>query len=380
MKDYYVFEWEGKRYLFEKYPEDKYKNIVFCCAKNEDEYIREWIEHYLNIGFDKIIIADNNDEEGRLAKVIEDHISRGNVQIFPINGIKGAFQTYIYSMMSSEGNYKWCAYFDCDEFLELSKRYKNIEELLNDDVIKDTDCLYVQWMIYGSNGQIYKKEGDVCKRFKFPVSPVCLFKENMYVKAIVNGKCKSNFYSPHEVGNVNYTVGGEKSTVINNVSFPLFYKKCFLKHYMTKSFEEYREKAEKGRCSNDNELLLKGLSRYFIMDDTSYNEKIYSDGIFWSGKQYYIEKAMSDYNMIAYMNITEPLRIYICVSYMLTQRKNKVIVVNQNLDNTIYNALLELAIRTDNILIAAADDDNILWDIFLKTNIENKGTYYIFRE
>ena len=66
-----------------KYPkkyEDKDKYLVVTCAKNENEYIREWIQHYLNLNFDKIIICDNNDDES-LLDVISDYIKNYTTSI-----------------------------------------------------------------------------------------------------------------------------------------------------------------------------------------------------------------------------------------------------------------------------------------------------------
>ena len=51
-----------------KYP----LNIALCAiAKNENLYIREWVEHYKNIGVSKIFLYDNNDIDGeRFEEVI----------------------------------------------------------------------------------------------------------------------------------------------------------------------------------------------------------------------------------------------------------------------------------------------------------------------
>lgn len=34
---------------------------VVCICKNEENYIKEWIDHYFSLGFDKIFVCDNND-------------------------------------------------------------------------------------------------------------------------------------------------------------------------------------------------------------------------------------------------------------------------------------------------------------------------------
>ena len=49
----------------------KKKGICACViGKNENLYIEEFIEYYKSIGFDKIIIFDNNEKNGEKFKNI----------------------------------------------------------------------------------------------------------------------------------------------------------------------------------------------------------------------------------------------------------------------------------------------------------------------
>ena len=43
---------------------------VLLCAivKNENKYINEWLEHYKQLGFSKVILYDNNDINGEQIK------------------------------------------------------------------------------------------------------------------------------------------------------------------------------------------------------------------------------------------------------------------------------------------------------------------------
>ena len=67
------------------YSQDKFYNHtkgsskVLLCAigKNENLYAKEFIEHYLFLGFDKIIIFDNNDLKGEYFNdILIDYISK----------------------------------------------------------------------------------------------------------------------------------------------------------------------------------------------------------------------------------------------------------------------------------------------------------------
>ena len=54
-KNFYEFDTgNGVKHYFKKDLNDSDKYVVCTCAKNENDYIIEFIEHYINLGFDKI--------------------------------------------------------------------------------------------------------------------------------------------------------------------------------------------------------------------------------------------------------------------------------------------------------------------------------------
>ena len=63
MEETYHFVTYNIDTYFHKDPADKDKYIVCTCARGENDYIVEYVEHYLNLDFDKIIICDNNDDD-----------------------------------------------------------------------------------------------------------------------------------------------------------------------------------------------------------------------------------------------------------------------------------------------------------------------------
>ena len=169
---FYIFRYMITNYYFHnKYtertfplkPEDKDKYIVVCVAKGENEYIREWIDHYLNLGFDKIMIGDNNDDFS-LGEVLSDYVNDGYVEIFNCHGFQ-EFQIEFYTMFSSAANYKWAAYFDCDEFLELPG-YDSVKEYLER---QECACVCFNWLTYSNSGKLVKEKGPVQLRFPEPL-------------------------------------------------------------------------------------------------------------------------------------------------------------------------------------------------------------------
>lgn len=76
--------------LKERNSDDKNSKIcIWTLGKEENKYIREFVEHYKNYGVDKIYLYDNNEVNGeRFENVIDDYISQGLVEIINCRGNK----------------------------------------------------------------------------------------------------------------------------------------------------------------------------------------------------------------------------------------------------------------------------------------------------
>ena len=56
------------------------KTLLCCIGRNENQYIREYVEYYKNLGFTNIVLCDNNyDGEQHFEDVIGDYIDSGYV-------------------------------------------------------------------------------------------------------------------------------------------------------------------------------------------------------------------------------------------------------------------------------------------------------------
>ena len=66
------------------------QTAVCAIAKLENNYIKEWVEYYLSIGFNKIILYDNNDLDGEdLSSPLSGYIKSGQVDIIDARGKQG---------------------------------------------------------------------------------------------------------------------------------------------------------------------------------------------------------------------------------------------------------------------------------------------------
>lgn len=381
----YTFENVNPVLSFPKDPSDKDKYVVIACAKNEEEYIVEWIEHYLSLGFDKLFIVDNNEEgSNALYDTIKDYVDSGKVQIFDFRG-NSSPQVGLYVDFCREGNFKWCAFYDCDEFLEIGV-YPDIKSYL--EQYEGCDVVMLNWLVFGPNGQLKKEEGRVQDRFKRPQSPMLYFKENSFVKSIVRGN-HEKFYDCwfngshvpiNNRGDIVYSVAGYYvPDIVGHAYFHPRYKNGYIKHYYTKSFEEWVTNKSRRGWPDGTETLAE--SKYLIFKDDLLppidfmKSAIFKVDTYNAGKAF--KQALEDYDVInirttgefTYPFFTEVMDI------MDEVTDHTFVVSEKTVDDTLYNIILEYGYYTGNRVVYAKNDKEI-WMAYVKFHKKN-CTYYI---
>ena len=75
--------------ICKEYGKKIFKFLLIVIIKNENMYIREFIEHYFFLGIDNIIICDNNDLDGENTEfILNDFINSGFIKILNYRGKK----------------------------------------------------------------------------------------------------------------------------------------------------------------------------------------------------------------------------------------------------------------------------------------------------
>ena len=382
-QEYYHFITQDIDVKFHKDPTDKDKYIVCTCARGENDYIVEYVEHYLNLDFDKIIICDNNDDDS-IETVLKKYIEAGTVEIFNCRGFN-SFQVQFYSMFCTEGNYKWCAYFDADEFLELGI-YTSIKLFLN-TVPEEDDSISFNWLVYGTNGIKHKAPGRIQDRFKEPVRPVVMFKENVFIKSIVRGGYKrfencwfNGSHIPTCSNPVRYNIGGSKIVDYGvHTHSPLRYKCGYLKHYSTKTFDEWIKKASRGWP--DGTPTLTGSNFMLCENNSNYPIDNFIDAFFISpddcgnfGERSFA--ILEEYDVIEVKNSSK--QVYALTVQLISMMKattdHTFILTDDHIDDTLFAIFLEYAIITGNRVVFARNGYEV-WMAFLRYS--QKENYYI---
>ena len=226
--------------------------VALCTiAKSENLYIKEFTEHYKKLGVKNIFLYDNNDEnDEKYTKILLGYIKSGFIEITNIRG-KKLFQKIAFHncLKKNKNKYDWLLFFDVDEFLYINNN-QTLYNFLSEPRYKNCQTIKINWKCYGDNENLYYENNSVQKRFtKQSTSKYC----NRWIKSIVNVKNNDNigwgYRSPHvpyiNVRNSCDTLGDltyyEKKKI-----YPPIYKYVYLKHYATKSSEEYANKILRG--------------------------------------------------------------------------------------------------------------------------------------
>jgi len=225
---------------------------VYTCtiARQENKYIREFVEHYRRMGFTKMFIYDNGfDDEESPESQIKEYIDEGFVELIEFRDKRNAHcDAYNDFIVKHVDECDWALFVDVDEFFFL-KGVDGIDTLngfLSMNIFNDFDEIVVNWETYGDDGHILETEGNVVDRFK-------QFKEcgyNGLGKVFMRGRTKYYFKGGDWHMNPMLRACNECGEKLE-IDFNLHKNKyACINHYMTKSTEEFIEKAERGYPDN----------------------------------------------------------------------------------------------------------------------------------
>lgn len=266
--------------------------VALCCiAKCENDYIREFVEHYKSIGFDNITIFDNNDPDGEsFLDVIPDHIESGFCRIIDYRGRKLCQLDAYRDFYESCGNeYDWIAYFDCDEFLVL-KHHSDIQSFLEDKRYSRFQEIHVNWLSFGDCEQLDNDGRPLFERFDKPIYP---FQElvgepyyrNNHIKSIVrSGLYDVRFFHVHNVFIPFYKCCDVRGNECESQSYwaPYDYETAWLNHYSTKTIGEWvRIKMKRGYPDQSYEDAQKnlGLDKFYDQNKRSIQKDEYAENL-----------------------------------------------------------------------------------------------------
>ncbi len=242
---------------------------LFACAKNEHNYITEWIYYHLKIGFDHIYICDTSDDNNMSSCTFKSD-PRITLLHEPLHGkpfghLQYCFQTK-YNNQLFKQRHKWCAFIDIDEFIVL-KKHRFIKDFLN-SINFTIGSLGINWVLFGNNHHAKYINEPVVKRFT-----KCANKYNEHIKVIVDTNSVDHFNNQHFAVLSKGKQINEKGACFklgpwqHDSSTDLIQ----VNHYVIKSTEEYNKRTAQHHCRDNNNSHFNFHNRNDITDLTAYN-------------------------------------------------------------------------------------------------------------
>lgn len=227
------------------------RDRVAVCAimKNEGPYLAEWAAHYHLLGFDRILVYDNDstDETRSLLAALQDHGILQGIS-WPSRDHKNP-QTAAYedALSMIRGDCDWALFIDADEFLVL-KRDDTVWEF-TESFSPLVGRVVVNWLCFGSSGRLAKGSGLVTERFVLASHPT--FAANFHVKTFVRPNfVKAMGVHAPETDGITVSPGGARVELRDETFTPTVELSIAqINHYFTKSQVEYGHKARRGEST-----------------------------------------------------------------------------------------------------------------------------------
>lgn len=237
--------------------EEKLKVALCAIVKNENLYIREWLEYYKKLGISKIFLYDNNEINGeRLEDVIGDYISSSFVDVIDRRGKeKGLVYfgninlqplTYIDCYEDRLSDFDWVCFFDIDEFLEFRNGF-DMFSFLQQSIFDDCGTILVGHETYGDNDLVTYDSRPVVERFtklSNAWKDECFVKSIVRTKEIVDGENLLHFIHCFRLKDKKVCFDDGTECLCKKWHMPIMSEgstsgNIVLKHYKTKTIEEY---------------------------------------------------------------------------------------------------------------------------------------------
>ena len=248
--------------------------IALCTmGKNENLYVKEFINYYTNLGIDKIFIYDDNDINTEKIRDVVPFTKSVVIYDKIKNKIKNQGQAYTNCYNNNKYKYNWFLMIDFDEYLVIVNN--TLKNYLSNPIFKKCDFIKFHWVYPAASSLLHYDNRSLFERFKGPYRP------SNAIKTIIKGNIKklhywvhSPFYSP------------ERNITCNNIGKIIKYKKinfetideinidkAYIIHFYYKSIDEYINKMKRGysnwfkinrnkyiyRYIKDNNLTKKGI-------------------------------------------------------------------------------------------------------------------------
>lgn len=197
-------------------------------AKWEDYYLKEWLDYNEKLGFDKVLMFQNDWTTDLEHPILEKHICNGR-----------SIQVPLYNQVLNDNTeYDWLAFIDCDEFIVL-KKHNNIKELIEEYKDK-TNVIGLNWYFFGNLGKVSREGESLLKPFKMRNKDI-----DQHIKVIVNARSGERMQLPHNTMGLAMDTNGKKFGGPFNPGGPS--DVAYIAHIHNKTKEDWELRCKRGR-------------------------------------------------------------------------------------------------------------------------------------
>ena len=180
---------------------EKSPRYLSICSnfKNEQKYLKEWIDYHLKVGVDHFYLYDNNSDDD-YASVIKPYYDKGLITLKKVEQTPAKPTVYKDFLENHKFETYWAAFIDCDEFLTINAESEsnNLPTLLRE--YEDNPAVGLNWLMFGSSGKTKNPDLLVVENFTKCNDPYDHSHNNVscHIKSIINPRKTVPFYiNPH---------------------------------------------------------------------------------------------------------------------------------------------------------------------------------------
>ncbi len=229
---------------------------LFTIIKDEQDYLKEWLDYHIDLGIDSIYVFDDvfsTSHKSICGKYKDKVIHKGILELYDqkeseeitrvkksgkaISGYQITFMYKILNYLKDNTDLDWVFYLDVDEFLTLKNKRTKLSNLFKN--YSDYDMVVLQWMNYNASGNITKPKKNVVDAYTTKcqlyigkrMSPKASSKLCFNLHTWDSNKIKTNHHIPKN--------GKWCKTNFSTDPLEVVYDKIYIRHYITKSFDEF---------------------------------------------------------------------------------------------------------------------------------------------
>ncbi|ESQ74877.1 glycosyltransferase family 2 protein [Asticcacaulis sp. AC402] len=227
---------------------------LVAIAKNESRFITEWLAYHLRLGFDKVIVYDNesDDDTGRILDTLAAE--------YPIERIPWPYEpgkspqiaAYNDALTERLAGFDWVAFIDCDEFLMLHDDADMTEFLARFG--PEVGAVALNWVTFGSGGRLTSDYELVTDAFR--TGPDKHFSNNCHIKTLARVSCVEWMWIHHadlRSGKLVHASGVPVKMTTPGIADVIDHSVAQLNHYQAKSREDYNRKIARGRAGAESD-------------------------------------------------------------------------------------------------------------------------------